>query len=64
MELLLEAWDALKRYLLCPVGLHWWTSWRTHKPPCAAEGNPRHETRQCRRCPARQHKFDGEKTRL
>lgn len=36
------------RRLLCALGLHDYTEWRAHEPPCAVYGNPTHYVRRCR----------------
>lgn len=46
----LTVWGALKRYLLCPLGLHWYTPWGMHEPPCIAGPLVNHYVRRCHRC--------------
>lgn len=42
--------------LLCKLGLHLWTPWKAHEPPCIAGPSITHYLRKCTRCEARQHR--------
>jgi hypothetical protein len=64
MELILAVWRPFTRYVLCNVGLHFWTDWKAHEPPCINPDVQVHEVRQCIRCTKREHRLDGKKVTL
>lgn len=42
----------------CWVGLHDWTAWKAHEPPCNAGPFVVHYVRKCTHCEKRQHRLE------